>query len=88
MVLVLLLASFTAAPLNAGEPSDPLDELVKRQEGLRSVKATFTQESYDLLLGRPIKSSGNFYFRTEKGVRWEYEDALVVYDGSVLYVYS
>jgi outer membrane lipoprotein-sorting protein len=39
-------------------------------------------------LGRAIKSVGDFHFRKGRGVRWEYADALVIYDGSVLYVYS
>lgn len=85
---ILILVALVASPLCAGSASEPLDELVKRQEDLRSVHATFTQENYDPLLGRPIESRGNFYFRTDKGVRWEYEDALAIYDGSVLYVYS
>ncbi len=88
VALALVAAGDTVVPLNAGEPQDPLQELVERQEGMKSVHATFTQENYDPLLGRPIESAGDFYFKTDKGVRWEYEDVLVVYDGSVLYIYS
>lgn len=72
----------------AAEDTDPLEELIRRQHDLLSVHATFTQEQHDPMLGRPIKNAGEFYFMAGEGVRWEYEDALVIYDGSVLYVYS
>jgi len=86
MVAALLLASSAKA---AAEGVSPLDELVQRQSGLKSVHSTFTQEQHDPMMGgAPITSAGDFYFRTGKGVRWEYKDALVIYDGSALYVYS
>jgi outer membrane lipoprotein carrier protein len=65
-----------------------VDELIERQSMLRTVHASFVQEKYDPMLGRPITSKGDFYFKVGSGVRWEYEDVLVVYDGKVLYVYS
>ncbi|MEJ2313740.1 MAG: outer membrane lipoprotein carrier protein LolA [Nitrospirota bacterium] len=88
LVVALALIFALAAGSRAAEKTGALDELVKRQESLGSVQAAFSQEQYDPLLGRAIKSSGQFYFRSGKGVRWEYADALVIYDGSVLYVYS
>ncbi len=65
-----------------------LDELIERQGKLETVQASFVQEKYDPMLGRPIKSEGSFYFKIGSGVRWEYEDVLVVYNGKFLYVYS
>lgn len=65
-----------------------LDELIERQGKLETVQASFVQEKYDPMLGRPIKSEGSFYFKVGSGVRWEYEDVLVVYNGKFLYVYS
>jgi outer membrane lipoprotein-sorting protein len=65
-----------------------LEELIERQGRLKTVQASFVQEKYDPMLGRPIKSKGSFYFEIGSGVRWEYEDVLVVYNGEFLYVYS
>lgn len=87
VITLSLVFAFTVAS-QAAEKAGPLDELMQRQKSLNSVQASFVQEQYDPLLGRPIKSAGDFYFRSGKGVRWEYEDALVIYDGKMLYVYS
>jgi outer membrane lipoprotein-sorting protein len=86
LVAVIVLAFVHISVVHASE--DVLNDLIERQSTLDSVRATFVQEKYDPLLGRPIVSEGDFYFKTGAGVRWEYEDVLVVYDGSVLYVYS
>jgi outer membrane lipoprotein-sorting protein len=80
-------AVFLAAAAFAGDEG-LLDELIERQGRLKTVRASFVQEKYDPMLGRPIKSKGTFYFKIGSGVRWEYEDVLVIYDGVVLYVYS
>jgi outer membrane lipoprotein-sorting protein len=80
-------AVFLVSAAFAGEDG-LLDELIERQSRLETVRASFVQEKYDPMLGRPIKSKGAFYFKIGSGVRWEYEDVLVVYDGVVLYVYS
>ncbi len=63
-------------------------ELLDRQQGLSTVRATFVQKKHTAMLERPILSTGTFSFKLGRGVRWEYEDVLVVYDGNVLYVYS
>ncbi len=81
----LLLAQAQAAPAS-GE--GPLEELIEKQKSLKSVHAAFVQEKYDPMLARPIRSAGDFYFKPGVGVRWEYEDVLVIYDGTVLYIYS
>lgn len=86
MLAVFILAGTFASTASADDSL--LNELIARQSTLESVRAKFVQEKYDPLLGHPIKSLGDFYFKPGVGVRWEYDDVLVVYDGSVLYVYS
>lgn len=85
VITVTLLAGLMVA---GGAMAGPLEEIKARQEGVRSVKALFRQEKHTMLLERPIKSSGTFYFKSPVGVRWEYKDAMtVVYDGENLYLY-
>jgi outer membrane lipoprotein-sorting protein len=86
---LLVFIMLTCAVVSTTAAADGiLDDLIKKQSALNSVIAMFVQEKYDPLLGRAIKSEGKFYFRPGVGVRWEYEDVLVIYDGTVLYVYS
>lgn len=66
-----------------------LDELIKRQKGITTVEAKFRQEKKTALMRKPIKSSGVFFFRSPMGVRWQYDEGLlVIYDGKYLYIYS
>ncbi len=87
---VYVIAAFSGFLFSVAFAGDKglLDELIERQGSLKTVQASFVQEKYDPMLGRPIKSKGSFYFKIGMGVRWEYEDVLVVYDGKFLYVYS
>jgi outer membrane lipoprotein-sorting protein len=84
VLLPALFALLLAAPAGAGL----LDEIKERQKGVRTVRAEFRQLKHTELLERPIKSKGTFYFKSPLGVRWEYEDAMVViYDGKTLYLH-
>ena len=66
----------------------PLEDIRERQKGVKTVKAGFSQKKHTELLERPIKSSGDFYFKSPVGVRWEYRDEMVViYDGKYLYLH-
>ena len=68
--------------------ADILDELRERQKDVKTLKANFAQEKKTALLDRPIKSKGVFYFKSPLGVRWEYEEGLLLlYDGKYLYMY-
>jgi outer membrane lipoprotein-sorting protein len=81
---IFVLVAHAALAVAAG----PLDELRERQKGVSTVYARFTQEKHTALLPRPIKSSGEFYFKSPVGVRWIYTEAMeVVYDGKTLYIY-
>lgn len=83
LVLVLL---FSVSAAYAG---DPLDELVARQKGVKTLKADFSQEKHAMLLEKPLKSDGVFYYKADEGVRWQYsEGLLVIYDGEALYVFD
>jgi outer membrane lipoprotein carrier protein len=80
--LAFLLFVFSVA--HAG----PLEDIRERQKGVKTVKAGFSQKKHTELLERPIKSSGDFYFKSPVGVRWEYRDEMVVvYDGKTLYLH-
>jgi outer membrane lipoprotein carrier protein len=66
-----------------------LEDLMERQKGVETVKAAFVQEKHALLLDKPIKSEGFFYYKRSAGVRWQYRSGmLVVYDGKWLYVFD
>lgn len=83
-VLTLLLV----LPLT-GTSGGLLDELRARQKEVKTVRADFFQEKKTALLQRPVKSSGVFHFKSPVGVRWQYEDGiLVIYDGNALYMYN
>jgi outer membrane lipoprotein carrier protein len=84
LLVLVLLSSVSAA--HAG---DPLDELVARQKGVKTLRADFSQEKHAMLLEKPIKSDGVFYYKADEGVRWQYsEGLLVIYDGEALYVFD
>lgn len=83
-VFLLLLPALTAV---AG--TGALDEILGRQGKVETVKARFVQEKHALLLDRPIRSEGFFYYAADRGVRWQYDNGmLVVYDGEALYVFD
>ena len=83
---IFLLAAI--ALLSQAAFAGELDEIKRLQKGMRSVKATFSQEKITELLGRPIKSSGTFAMKAGAGVRWDYKDSMVViYDGRDLYIH-
>lgn len=83
VALVALLGLFDAA--RAGT----LQDLIERQKEVKTVKAAFVQEKHALLLDKPIKSEGFFYYKRSAGVRWQYRSGmLVVYDGKSLYVFD
>jgi outer membrane lipoprotein carrier protein len=65
----------------------PLDDLKRLQRDIHTVKASFVQEKHTELYDRPIESRGTFYFKAGAGVRWEYEEMTVIYDGEYLYLY-
>lgn len=80
----LVMALLLAAPASAGV----LDAIREKQGEVKAVKAGFTQEKRTELLERPILSKGTFYFKPAKGVRWEYDEAMVViYDGESVYLH-
>jgi outer membrane lipoprotein-sorting protein len=72
----------------SGSSAGVLDEIKRRQKGVATVRAAFTQEKRTELLDRPIRSSGTFYFKSGVGVRWEYDEAMVVvYDGRSVFLH-
>jgi outer membrane lipoprotein-sorting protein len=82
--LFILIALALLSPAYA----DILDELRESQKGLKTVRASFSQEKHTELLDRPIKSDGTLAIRSGSGVRWEYEgEMVVIYDGTDLYFY-
>jgi|Deesub1362A_J573_1020465.scaffolds.fasta_scaffold00077_3 outer membrane lipoprotein carrier protein len=82
--LVFILALlFLVASASAGI----IDELKARQKNLKTVKAAFSQEKHTELLRHPIRSKGVFYFKSQVGVRWQYDEMTVIYDGKTLYIY-
>jgi outer membrane lipoprotein carrier protein len=84
LILVALLAAIAVSDAMAGE----LDELRELQRGLKSVRASFLQVKTTELLGRPIKSRGEFYMKAHAGVRWDYKDSMVViFDGRDLFLH-
>ncbi|GAB4390076.1 MAG: hypothetical protein Kow0025_19620 [Thermodesulfovibrionales bacterium] len=69
--------------------SGALEEILNRQKEAKTVRARFVQERHAQLLDKPIRSEGVFYYAAGRGVRWQYEDGmLVVYDGEALYVFD
>ena len=82
---LLLLLLFVPAPSVAGTE---LAEVLQRQSEVRSVSASFVQRKHSAMLARPITSEGRFFFKRGKGVRWEYEDVLVVYDGTHVFIHT
>lgn len=84
LLFLVLLSSVSA--IYAG---DPLDELVARQKGVNTLRSNFSQEKHAMLLEKPLKSDGVFYYKADAGVRWQYsEGLLVIYDGEALYVFD
>jgi outer membrane lipoprotein carrier protein len=76
-------------PSSAAHAADALDELRARQKGVNTVRAAFSQEKRALLLEKPISDTGVFYYRADAGVRWQYQEGLlVIYDGKALYVFD
>lgn len=90
MKLTACILMFVVILMSSPAYCDVLDELAERQKsGLTTVEAKFQQQKKSALLGKPIKSKGAFYFKSPMGVRWQYEEGLlVVYDGNYLYIYS
>lgn len=89
----VVFAAFAAAPAAAESAASPsaklIDELRERQKDVKTVSARFVQERKTALLRRPLRSEGDFYFKSPVGVRWQYKDGiLVIYDGKFLYIYN
>jgi outer membrane lipoprotein-sorting protein len=75
---------FSPVPVSAGL----VDDIKARQKGIFTVQAGFNQEKHTVLMGRPIRSKGSIYFKFPVGVRWVYDEGMVViYDGSDLYIH-
>lgn len=84
LLVIIILVLLPVAPCYGGA----IEDIKEKQKGLVTVKALFKQEKRTELLERPIKSEGKFYFKSPVGVRWEYDDAMVVvYDGKSLYLH-
>jgi hypothetical protein len=83
-LVILILVLLPVAPSFGGA----IEDIREKQKGLVTVRAHFKQEKRTELLERPIRSEGKFYFKSPVGVRWEYDEAMVVvYDGKSLYLH-
>lgn len=83
-IFCLLFLAFSYNSVSAGL----IEEIGERQKNVKTLKARFSQQKKSALLGRPMKSAGDFYFKSQRGVRWQYDEGLIViFDGSSLYIY-
>ncbi len=88
LAVAAMLITVLTLPHAAG--ADVLDEVMVRQAKIRTVEARFTQEKKTVLMKRPIRSEGRFFFRQPDRIRWEYGGSAslhVIFNGRDLWLY-
>lgn len=90
-ILALSLAAVTSLPLGAQTPEATLDRATKAYDGVKTVRATFTQSVTNPLTGTESKARGEFVQQRDRGrLAIRFTDPAgdrIVADGKFVWVY-